>query len=502
MSTTNFKGDSPPIRKESDLCSIFLRGEKPRSSWGVGTEHEKFGFLSNNSRLPYHGTKNQAGINILLEKLADKSIGQAVYEGKHPIALKRKDGSFITLEPGGQFELSGLVQPDTYHTCHEMGEHLKEIQGISAELGLGWLTIGRIPFVHEADSPWVPKERYAIMRKYLSTRGSMALDMMQHTCTVQVNLDYSDESDMGRKLRLMLLLTPLVTALFAASPFVDGKPCGRLSERAWIWEHVDSHRGGFIKRALHADFGYADYVQYALDVPMFFIQRQGRHLDCSGLSFRAFLEHGMQGEQALEEDWEMHLTTIFPHARLKQFIEWRPADMGLPSMVCVLTALSRGLFYESHALSALEDLVAEWPPTDMDALQHQAIVKGLEAQLLKRPLRAWGREVLDIAAGGLQRLGIRRLGIRRLGIRRLGIRRLGSEPLQADERGYLNPLWEVIEERSQAERLLDLWHGAWKQDINGIFNSDFFVNNHASSQQLIASLDAVPPEMSNLRRQT
>jgi glutamate--cysteine ligase len=345
------------------------------------------------------------------------------------------------------------VLSSTHETCQELAQHLNEIRALSDPLDVVWLTVGRNPLVPTADMPWMPKERYGIMRRYLPTRGAKALDMMVGTSTVQTNIDYSDEGDMARKLRAMLGLSPFITALFANSPFAEGHPTGYLSARTVIWEDTDPDRTGFIPAVFCEDFGYRDYAAYALDVPMFFIYRDGHYVDLSGQSFRRFLEEGLDGYQATEEDWALHLTTLFPNARLKQYLELRMADVGPVNMICAFSALTRGLFYDETALHDATLLLKGLRPADYPVLQHEAARLGLHAQAKGRPFQEWARDLLAIAEGGLKRLDIP-----------------GSKG--ENEVKFLEPLQDIVQSgKTLAERLLDLWEGEWAHRIDPIFSS-------------------------------
>jgi glutamate--cysteine ligase len=301
--------------------------------------------------------------------------------------------------------------------------------------------------------PWMPKERYSIMRRYLPTRGSMALDMMVGTGTVQTNIDYADEADMARKLRVGHALAPFLLALFANSPFAGGRPTGYLSSRTRVWQDTDPDRSGFVPGVFQEGFGYRAYVEYALDVPMFFIHRNGRYLDCSGHSFRRFIEEGLEGHQANLEDWALHLTTLFPHVRVKQYLELRMVDVGPLEMICAFAALTRGLFYDATALAEAELLVKPLPPGQLPLLETEAARHGLRGTALERPIRDWARDLLAIARGGLERLDVR-------------------NGAGATEAGLLAPLEGIVDSgRTLADELLALYEGPWQRRIEEIFDS-------------------------------
>ncbi|HKJ00423.1 MAG TPA: glutamate--cysteine ligase [bacterium] len=450
MTTTVFKGNSPPVTSMEDLVRHFREGEKPRERWRIGTEHEKLLFSrSTHQPLPFGGER---GIFAVLEGFRTRFGWQPVREGENVIALTRGEAS-ITLEPGGQFELSGAALASAHETCAELGVHVREMNAIADDLDVVLLMMGRNPVIPSAQMPWMPKERYAIMRRYLPTRGSMALDMMLGTGTVQTNIDYADEADMARKLRVSIGVSPFLTALFASSPFVDGRPSGWVSSRAQVWEHTDPDRSGFIPGVFEPGFGYQAYAEYALDVPMFFIHRNGHYLDYSGRSFRRFLEEGLDGHQATAEDWALHLTTLFPLVRLKQYIELRMADVGPLNMICAFAALTRGLLYDDTALAEAEALVRELPPDQLPALQADAARLGLRAEALGRSFQDWSRDLLRIAQAGLERLDVR-------------------DAMGENEVKLLGPLQRIVASgQTLADRLLELYETEWEQRIDAIFDS-------------------------------
>ena len=449
MTTTIFKGDSPPIDTFDDLLLAFRAGEKPRSHWRIGTEHEKLGFYrDNHNPLPFAGDN---GIRAVLEAFCTKFGWEPVHEGEHLIALTRGEAS-ITLEPGGQLELSGAAVASSHETCRELGIHLREMREIAEELGLVLLMIGRNPVIPSAQMPWMPKERYAIMGRYLPTRGTMARDMMLGTGTVQTNIDYSDEADMALKLKVGLGIAPFLIALFANSPFAEGRPTGYLSTRARVWRNTDPDRSGFIPGVFDRDFGYRQYAEYALDVPMFFIYRDGHYLDYSGHSFRRFMEHGLDGHQATQEDWALHLTTLFPLVRVKQYLELSMADVGPLEMICAFAALTRGLFYDETALAGAARLIQDIPPEEFARLEQAASRSGLQAVAQGRPLREWARELLTLASGGLERLN-------------------ALDAKGDNEAKLLAPLHQIVDSgKTLADRLLELWDGEWKRRLDPIFD--------------------------------
>ena len=452
MTTTIFSGQSAAIEHPEELLLVFKSAEKPREAWRIGTEHEKIGFnLQTGQPLPYEGER---GIRQLLEQIAKRFDWAPVWEGNNPIALLRGQAS-ITLEPGGQLELSGAPLQNTHETCKELHQHLFEVRSISEEFGIGWFGFGRNPSIPSEKMPWMPKERYQIMRRYLPTRGKMALDMMLGTATVQTNLDYENEADMARKFRVALTFAPVITAMFANSPLVAGQPTGYLSTRAHVWAHTDPDRCGIPQFVFREDFSYQDYVNYALDVPMFFIHREGHYLEYAGRSFREFVERGMDGHVATQEDWVLHLTTIFPEVRVKNIIELRMADVGPAPFICALAALSRGLLYDNTALNDADALARKFPVEARNGLRDTILKEGLQAQVGHQPMKAWAHDLLDIAASGLKRLQ-------------------AKDQNGDDEVKYLLPLRQVVETGvTQAEVLLETWQDDWAKDLARLIGSDW-----------------------------
>ncbi len=449
MTTSQFTGSSPQIESAENLLLTFTAGEKPKARWRVGTEHEKLGFVrATQAPIAYEGPH---GIRAVLEQFAARFGWQQVIEGPNIIALTRGEAS-ITLEPGGQFELSGAPVASAHEAQAELDQHLAELSAISRDFGLLWLNIGRNPTVPPGRMPWMPKERYTIMRRYLPTRGGLALDMMQGTGTVQTNFDYCNERDMARKMRLAMAAAPFLTALYANSPFAAGAPTGMLSSRAHVWRDTDPDRCGFLPAVFREDFGYRDYVNYALDVPMFFIHRGGHYRDTAGRSFREFLETGLDGERPTQEDWSLHLTTLFPDARLKSYIELRMADVGSPAMIVALAALTRGLFYDESSLKEASFLLRTLRPEHLPEILEQAIRHALKGVALGRPIQDWLRDLMQIAHAGLERLNVRDASGR-------------------NETVYLEPLHEIVDTGiTQADRLLAAYEGQWKHRFDPLFD--------------------------------
>jgi glutamate--cysteine ligase len=434
----------------ADLAAYLASGCKPRERWRVGAEHEKFGFRQGSWRpVPYEGPD---GIRAMLEGLT-RFGWQPVVESDHIIGLE-KAGASVSLEPGGQFELSGAPLEDMHQICDETGRHLHEVKTVADELGLGFIGLGFSPLWRRDEIPVMPKGRYDIMRAYMPKKGRLGLDMMLRTCTVQSNHDYADEADMAAKFRVSLALQPVATALFANSPFVEGKPSGFLSTRANVWTDTDPDRTGLLEFVFEDGFGFERYAQYALDVPMYFVKRNGRYVDASGQSFRAFMKGelpALPGDRPTLKDWNDHLTTAFPEVRLKTYLEMRGADAGPWSRICALPALWTGILYDDRALAAAWELCRDWTNEDRVGLRADAARVGLKAQVAGRPLQEVARDLLAIARGGLRRR-----------------QRLSGGFV--DETGYLAELDDIVESgRTPAERLLELYHGPWKGDVTRAF---------------------------------
>ncbi|MFN0043653.1 MAG: glutamate--cysteine ligase [Alphaproteobacteria bacterium] len=393
--------DSLPIYDKHRLVSYIAEGEKPKSGWLIGTEHEKFAFDPHTlKRLPYEGA---VGIRALLMALM-RYGWEPVVENENVIALV-KGGASVTLEPGGQFELSGAPLKNLFQTCNEVNEHLRQVKEVGAELGVGFLGLGFDPKWPRADVPWMPKGRYRIMRAYMPKRGSLGLDMMVRTCTVQVNLDFSSEADMVKKFRVSLALQPVATALFANSPFTEGKPNGFQSLRSHIWTDTDPDRCGMLDFVFEPGMGYERYVDYLLDVPMYFVYRNGVYHDASGQSFRDMMVGelpAMPGVLPTTADWVDHMTTAFPEVRLKRFLEMRGADSGPWSRLCALPALWVGLLYDQGALDAAWDLVKGWTREERNALRADVPRFGLKTKFRKGTLLDLARATLAIAHAGLK----------------------------------------------------------------------------------------------------
>jgi glutamate--cysteine ligase len=457
MSTRVSGPESPVISSRDELVAYLEAGSKPKSDWRIGTEHEKFGFFrKGHGPVPYEGER---GIRVLLETLQDRFAWDPVIEAGNIIALSRQDcpkGGTISLEPGGQLELSGAPLETAHETNEELHQHLSEVSEVGGDLGIGFLGIGFSPKWTLAETPVMPKERYRIMARYMPTRGRRGLDMMFRTATVQVNMDFGNEADMVAKMRVGLALQPVATALFANSPFTDSKPNGFQSYRAEMWRDTDPDRTGLLPFAFDEGMSFERYVDYSLDVPMYFVYRDGRYIDVAGASFRDFLAGklaALPGEIPTLEDWADHLTTLFPDVRLKRFLEMRGADAGSFAQISALPGLWTGLLYDQEALDGALALTRDWTVDEMQAMRDAVPCLGLKA-----PFR--GGTVLDVART-MVRFAEQGLG------RRARLNRKGE-----DERKALVPLIETIEQgRSPADQLLAAYHGPWAGDIDKVFDA-------------------------------
>ncbi len=443
------EADATPIASVRDLAAYLEAGAKPAGAFRIGTEHEKFGFYrSGHAPPPYQ----PGGIRAMLEGLAERGFAP-ILDGGGPIGLRR-EGESVSLEPGGQFELSGAPLETLHETADELERHFAEVRAVAAPLGLGFAPLGFHPLARREDMPWMPKGRYAVMRRYMPRVGGRGLDMMLRTCTVQVNLDFASEADMVRKFRLSLALQPLATALFANSPFVEGKPTGLMSNRAAVWTDTDPDRTGIPRFVFEDGFGFARYVEWALDVPMYFVYRRGAWHDVAGASFRTFMERGLAalpGERATVGDFADHLTTIFTDVRLKRFLEMRGADAGSGPMMLAQSAFWVGLLYDEAALAAAEELVLGMGWESLAALRLAVPRAGLAAPWRAGTLRDLARRAVAIAAAGLRA-------------------RARRNAAGADETVFLAPLAEIAAGApTQAERWLDRYRGPWGGDAAPIF---------------------------------
>jgi glutamate--cysteine ligase len=443
-------GGGAPIESRRQLIEYFAAGNKPRGDWRMGTEHEKFGFRKATLKpLAYDGPD---GIRAMLEGMT-RFGWEPVVEGNNIIALKRGMAS-ITLEPGGQFELSGAPLETLHETADENAQHIDEVIEVAAEIGAGFIGLGFAPEWTREDMHWMPKGRYRIMRDYMPKKGKLGLDMMLRTCTVQTNLDFESEADMVKKFRVSLALQPLATALFANSPFVEGKATAFKSYRSHIWTDTDPDRCGMLPFVFEDGFGFERYADYMLDVPMYFVYRDGRYIDVAGQSFRDFIKGrlpGRPGERPTINDWSDHVTTAFPEVRLKRYLEMRGADSGPLPALTALPALWVGLLYEQSALDAAWDLVKDWTVEDHDYLRSHTPRTGLATKFQGRPLSELAREVVEIAHAGLR--ARRRLNAR-----------------GEDETIYLAPLDRAVASGlAPADELLAKWKGEWGRSFAPLF---------------------------------
>jgi glutamate--cysteine ligase len=447
-----------PIETKADLIAELEAGCKPRGAFRIGTEHEKFGFYTSDcSPVPYGGDN---GIRALLEAMRVKLGWEPIIDDGHIIGLFEGDGGgAISLEPGGQFELSGAPLETIHETCREVNHHLVQVREAADPLGVGFLGLGMSPKWTRDETPIMPKNRYTIMRNYMPKVGTRGLDMMFRTCTVQVNLDFESEADMVRKMQVSIALQPVATALFANSPFTEGVPNGNLSERSAIWLDTDNNRAGMLPFVFEQGFGFERYVDYALDVPMYFLLRDGVYHDVTGLSFRDLLAGrlpGFEGETATRSDWTNHLSTIFPEVRLKRFLEMRGADGGPWGNICALPAFWVGLLYDDAALSAAHALIADWTTEERQALRDNVPRLALKTPFRNGTLEDIARDVVAIAHDGLKA-------------------RARGHGGESDETRFLDPLHEILQAgETQAERLLRLYRTEWNGEIDRVFEDEAY----------------------------
>ena len=462
MSTRKTSAEPEPrIESRDQLIAPMQKGEKPEVQWRIGTEHEKLVYRRSDHAAPtYH---EPGGIRDILLAMQEYGWEPVIEEGPDGtpdvIAMSGSDGT-ISLEPAGQFELSGAPLESLHQTCAETGRHLDQCRAVGDKFGIGFMGLGMWPDKTRAELPIMPKQRYGIMMKHMPRVGNLGLDMMLRTCTIQVNLDYSSEADMAQKFRTGLALQPVATALFANSPFTEGKPNGFLSFRSHIWTDTDPQRTGMLPFVFEEGFGYERYVDYMLDVPMYFVFRDGRYIDAAGQSFRDFLKGelpALPGELPTEADWQDHLSTAFPEVRLKSFLEMRGADGGPWNRICALPALWVGLLYDQTALDAAWDLVKGWTMEEREALRDAVPAQGLAAPVPGgRTLRDLAGEVLEIAHAGL-------------------VARGRSNSMGDNESGFLDPLREIVASgKVPAEVLLDKFHGEWGGDISRVYEYKSF----------------------------
>jgi glutamate--cysteine ligase len=444
-----------PIQSRDDLVAYIASGSKPKSEWRIGTEHEKFVYsLKDYKPLAY---ETRPGIRQLLEGM--KRFGwQPIMEGPNIIGLSF-EGAALSLEPGGQFELSGAPMTNVHDTCEELNTHRHQVREVCAEIGAGCLGVGFAPTWTLAETPVMPKGRYAIMRAYMPKVGGYGLEMMFRTCTVQGNFDYGSEADMVKKFRVALALQPVATALFANSPFREGRPNGFLSYRSHIWTDVDNARAGMLPFVFEDGFGFERYVDYALDVPMYFVYRDGKYIDVAGKSFRDFLARKipeLSGITPMMSDWADHLTTLFPEVRMKRYLEVRGADGGTWRRICGLPALWAGLLYDQTALDAGWDLVKDWTSEEREAMRAAVPTLAFNTPFRDTNVLELSRRMLKIATAGLEARA-----------KTLGIK---------TEKGYIEPFQELVDRgQTRAEELLTLFKDEWKGDLCRLFDSYNFL---------------------------
>jgi len=443
--------NNDPVTNKDILLCYMHDGCKAPEAWRIGTEHEKFAYdLETLKPLPYEGEKS---IRNLLEAL-QRFDWEPVLENGNIIALKKSDGSSVTLEPAGQLELSGAAVETIHQTCYEVNQHLSQVKTVAREMDIGFLGLGYQPKWPRTDMPWMPKGRYKIMREYMPKKGSMGLEMMQATCTVQVNLDFDSEETMIQMFRIALALQPIATALWANSPFKESKPSGFLSYRSHVWTDTDPDRCGMLDFVFDDDFGFERYVDYILDVPMYFIYRDGKYLDVSGKSFRDYMAgklDGFEGQYPTIKDWEDHMSTAFPEVRLKKFLEMRGADGGPWARLCALSAFWVGLLYDDEARNAAWDLIEDWSVEEISALRDNVPQTALKTPFRNRTVREIALDVLLIARKGLKN-------------------RARFDSAGMDETHFLKPMNRIAESGfTPAEELLSAYEHRWEQNVDPVF---------------------------------
>lgn len=446
--------DDTEIDGKDALIAYMAEGAKPQSAWRIGTEHEKFPFYVDGNRpVPYGGKK---GIRALLEGMQAMLGWEPITDENNIIGLVEPTGrGAISLEPGGQFELSGAAVETIHQTCREVNAHLAQVREIAKPLGIGFLGAGGSPIWTLAETPIMPKSRYKIMSDYMPTVGRHGLDMMYRTSTIQVNLDFSDETDMRRKMQVAMKLQSVATAIFAASPFTEGKPNGFLSWRSEIWRDTDNARSGVLPFVFNPNFGFADYVEWALDVPMYFVLRDGHYHRATDVTFRQFMNGALKGriDNATPNigDWINHLSTLFPEVRLKRFLEMRGADGGPWRRICALPAYWVGLLYDSEALNEAEALTKDWSYTEVLNMRNDVPTLGFRTPFRNTTLHGLARETLKISRKGLKN-------------------RAKLNSTGGDETHFLDSLEEiVILGTSEAEKMLSEYHSVWGESVEPIF---------------------------------
>jgi glutamate--cysteine ligase len=450
MSGASPQNDTP-IENKQMLVDFLAAGCKPREDWRIGTEHEKFAFrLSDLKPLPYEG---EDGIKELLNRLT-RFGWEPIFEGETVIGLKGADGGSVSLEPAGQLELSGAAVENIHQTCDEVSTHLHQVKAVAQEMGIGFLGLGYRPKWPVEDMPWMPKGRYKIMREYMPKVGSMGREMMQSTCTVQVNLDFCSEKAMVEMFRVSLALQPIAAALWANSPFRHGKPSGYLSYRSHIWTDVDNDRAGMLPFVFEDGMGFERYVDYALDVPMYFVYRDGKYIDASGQSFHDFMRGELPaypGHKPVMSDWADHISTIFPEVRLKTFLEMRGTDGGPWNKLCALSAFWVGLLYDDDARAGAWDIVKDWTAEERQMLRDQVPTTALKTPFRNRKVQDIANDVLCLSHKGLK-----------------SRHRLDSVGM--DESHFLKPMFQIAESGlTQAEELLAAYEKRWNGNVDTVF---------------------------------
>lgn len=447
--------DESPIGGLDEMVGYLASGCKPREEWRIGTEHEKFPFCAvDHSPIPYEGERS---IKALLEGMQKELGWEPIIDEGNLIGLFEPSGmGAISLEPGGQFELSGAPLETIHQTCRESNQHLNQLRQIADPLGIKFLGLGASPKWTLDETPRMPKSRYDIMRNYMPKVGTQGLDMMHRTSTIQVNLDFESEADMRKKMQMAYRLQPIATALFANSPFTDGKPNGLLSWRADIWRDTDNNRAGVLPMVFNDDFGFKDYVEWALDVPMYFVLRNGKYIDCTDVTFRQFLDGALKGKipdpEPNKGDWTNHLSTVFPEVRMKKFIEMRGADGGPWRRICALPAFWVGLCYDDAALEAAWQLTKDWSFEEVVALRNAVPAEGLQARIKGKTVQEMSKQVLGIAREGL-------------------IARNNLNPEGFDEAHFLAPLEEVAARgTTSAEQMVTKFNSVWEGSIEPVFS--------------------------------
>lgn len=432
------------IEKNQELEAYFHDAGKPRERWRVGTEYEKVGIDRHSGQaIPYFGRR---GVEYILRELIERFRWEPDEQDGHIIALSR-DKAQITLEPGGQIELSGEPCESIHCTYAEFTQHIRELLEVTEPLGIIFLGLGMQPVSRVEEIEWVPKQRYRIMGPYMLKVGKLGQRMMKQTATVQANIDFSDEKDAMAKFRTGMGLAPILISMFANSPICDGQLNGYRSFREHIWTDTDNNRSGLLKFAFAPDVGFAHYVEYALDVPMYFIVRKKNYIDMTGVTFRQFLQFGHNGERATLEDWHDHLTTLFPETRIKRYIEIRSVDSQPPELMPALSALIKGAFYDGDCLQAAWDLVKGWSWDERMQVYLDSHQEALSARIRRYSLLDLAKELMEIAWEGLRRQN--------------QVNDLGE-----DETIYLKPLKDLLDNgKCPADIVLEKWEGELHHDI-------------------------------------